>query len=412
MAELTKVRFDTDKGKKILVLDDLALKQLSTALSMVRVPLTDRRAILKGEQEAPPLLYERFRKLMEKRLGRSPVLAAEEGVLVEIKPGVRGRAKPLDVEKQIEVKRKRKHRDEKEGRTYSDVIPIAIGPAVGRRKGEPTSNIFAIGTHRGTKYIIEEISAPIPLPKKMPGTLTGKKRAQEAAVAPYRWQARVLSHPWTKAIRGGFKESKGLAGRYLVGDLTTHTFPIFEGKDGWKKAKEDVERAIDRSYEYRIETGNIPPELARYIETETTKRKPSRSIRPRGRRGGKAFDPTSSEENPWLEEKAEALKKKWKKWSGKKKPSRKNGGKTKTKTANPKNPSVEAHQEIGEKFLSESEKLWEKYRTDGSKKILLDAYRALELAHQEFSYTGDKKGLKQAKAGITAARAEILELID
>lgn len=73
-----------------------------------------------------------------------------------------------------------------------------------------------------------------------------------------------------------------------------------------------------------------------------------------------------------------------------------------------KNPNAQVHQELGEGFLSESEKLWNKFCKDGSKATLLKAYRVLELAHQQFEYTGDSKGKKQAKAGIMAAKAEIL----
>ncbi len=63
---------------------------------------------------------------------------------------------------------------------------------------------------------------------------------------------------------------------------------------------------------------------------------------------------------------------------------------------------------MGEKFLAESERLWDSYCTTGSGTTLLNAYRVLELACQEFEYTGDKTRMKQAKAGIRAARAEIL----
>jgi hypothetical protein len=75
---------------------------------------------------------------------------------------------------------------------------------------------------------------------------------------------------------------------------------------------------------------------------------------------------------------------------------------------NPKNPTSEVHQEMGEGFLAESEKLWDSYCKTGSPKTLLDAYRVLELAYQEFEYTGDKKRMEQAGEGIKAARSEIM----
>jgi hypothetical protein len=483
----------------------------------------------------------------------------------------------------------------------------------------------------------------------MPKTASGRKRAQKAALAPYLWQARVLSHPWTRLTRGGFAErggagsapTSGLAGLHRVGELTTHEFPTFSGKTGWKGAVADVEKAIDTSYIYRVSTGNVPPELERYVKEEIAKvreggrtpalaprRRTGTSGMVRQRRGGRAIPVVrkkKDEENPKKKAKKKATKKK----TSKKRPSKRNpptrngviedwkerreaakdaqqaiksklsaeaaisrhaakeaekeekraekakerasrsaererkravsekyraeqiaehgeiygtpsyavgrglgklaagsrkatarfakmftkteekkvsaavrgqrsvftdlgkrhmnkfegsfkkwqksaadkkpefaqlldsydnllfahayltlGGKddrtaraldqireslltflkcadpskvdivSKTimkearslsgfKRGNPKNPTAEVHQEMGEGFLAESEKLWASYCKTRSTKTLLDAYRVLELACQEFEYTGDKKRMAQAKEGIKAARAEI-----
>jgi hypothetical protein len=389
MADFEEFEFDTDQGSRILVMDESAISQLKSALSTMRVPISQRKAILSHKQKVPPLLYERFRRMMEKRLGESPVRIDIEGKSAKIETKAsRGRAKKLSIAEQIKIKERKRNQALKQGMEYRDVIPIMTGPTVGRRKGEPTNNVFAVGTYRGTTYIIEQISAPIPMPKVMPKSLTARKRLQEAATSPYRWQARVIGHPWTKVRRGpgvsvprkteaqaAGSIRRELATSYRIGDLTTHSFPVFEGKDGWKDAKRDVENAIDRSYEYRVEKGHVPPELERFVKEEKGREKPgvkrSRQIRPRARRKGKAFDPTGSRENP-------------------------------------KNPAAEVHQKMGEELLAESEKLWERYCKNLSNKTLLDAYRVLELACQEFEYTGDNKRKKQAKAGIRAARTEII----
>ncbi len=84
------------------------------------------------------------------------------------------------------------------------------------------------------------------------------------------------------------------------------------------------------------------------------------------------------------------------------------GNPRKRRPRNPKNPTADEHQKLGEKFLRQSEKLWDAYCKTGSRDALLDAYRVLELAHQEFEYTGDGNRRGQAAEGIAAARAELL----
>lgn len=391
MAAFTNITFEDAGGDGqdiALRMSEEAIGQLSSALSLMRVPLDTRREILSGERKAPFMLYARFHKMMRGELGESPIVkGAATSIDVEpIRPtsthrvvggstrerparkSGKARAGALSVEEQIQVKLDRKRRTEAGGRAYRDVLPTFVGPATGRRKGEPTGNIFATGIHRGTSYLIEEI-------------------------APNYWQAKVTKHPWSvgprKAARGFM--GAGGAGRtgrrgFMVGDLIGHDFPVFEGPSGWKEAQRDVEKAIDRSYEYRVETGNIPPELEKWVTKDIAKT----------RKGGRtpSLAPKRRTKNP----KKKASKKKAKKTT-KKKASRKGRS---------RNPTAEVHQEMGEGFLAESEKLWESYCNKKSHKTLLDAYRALELSCQEFEYTGDKKRMKQAKKGIRAARAEIL----
>lgn len=660
MAGLTAFKFGTGRAQQSLKLDEEAVKLLRAALTQIgrsegqsmREAKAERDAIIAGERPVPPLLYNRFLKIMKGRGGFRSVRISE-GVEASITPvrsgydvvpgdkrptmsvgrkpsggrgkALRGRSKDYSVADQIQLKRKEKVRVEKDGRMYRDHMPIVTGPTMGAAKGEATPNIFAIGNHRGTVYAIEEISGPTPLPDKMPETASGRKRAQAAALTPYRWQARVLSHPWSRMTRGGFAESKGrrgayggsssgMEGRFTTGELATHQFPIYTGMSGWKEAQADVEKAINRSYEYRVETGNIPPELERYVKEEIEKvrkkgktpafvpRKRSGSGIVRRRVEGRAA-PAKKEKNPvkngmfddWKErrEEAKAVKqavkskisaeaamsradakeaaraekraekrserekerasrtserdrkraaadkyraeqiaehgehygttsytigtglgkmyqggrvarariakliptfgkgkrqekgksaeikkragtqirnfdvsfKKWESTVAKGKPdfthllnayeeilvahsilvgagiddggirnavegirgsllvflkcvdSTKAGLLTDTSmksarklsmVGNPRNPTAEVHQEMGEGFLAESEELWNSYCKTGSTKTLLDAYRVLELACQEFEYTGDKKRMKQACDGIKAARAEIM----
>jgi len=695
MAELTELRFETGKGERVLVLDQEAIRLLENALTQIgrrpgqsiRERKQERDAILAGQKSVPPMLYNRFHKMMQKRLGESPVRLSQEQIgamgIAPIRPvlapgvsgpvrhrveeaeatdvgGARlpsaagrgratgGRAASMPIGDQIKIKRRRKEKDAQEGRIYRDFIPVTIGATIGRAKGDPTSNIFAVGKHRGTIYIVEEISAPVPLPaaRHMPKTVAGRKRAQAGALAPYQWQARVLSHPWTRMGRGGFAQrgrgtggaTSGLEGLHKTGDLVTHEFPVYEGKDGWKEAKTDVERAINNSYSFRVVKGDIPPELKRHVKDEmkkvreggktpslapivrkkknpkkksksnpkvrtrvkaavsttatVSKRRIAASKKPTKKRASKKKNPSLLEE--WKEKRAaakeaeaaiksklraeaavsraaakeaeraekdaekardraglraerdrktaagekyraeqvaehgelygtpaytvgrglgklaegsrkatarfakmftkpeekklsaavrgqrsvftnigkkhinkfEASFKKWDSSVKKKQPEfaqlldsydnllfahaylTLGGGDGRTARAldqirdsllaflrcvdpqkaelltqtvmkgarklsgfpnsNPKNPTSEVHQEMGEGFLSESEKLWASYCKTRSPNTLLDAYRTLELACQEFEYTGDKKRMRQAKEGIKAARAELL----
>ncbi len=317
MADLTEYKFDTDKGVKILVLDDQAIRQLEQALTQIggmpgqsiRERKKERDAILAGDQKVPPMLYNRFHKMMQTRLGASPVrIEVEGGGTAVFTEGTtsrgrgkatRGRAKSLSIGDQIKVKRDRKREDALQGRIYRDFFPVVIGPTMGRAKGDPTSHIFAVGKYRGTVYIIEQIAQPTPLPfaRDMPKTKRGRERAQKEALKPYLWQARVLSHPWTRVTRGGFGERQGSgsaptsglaqqvqqtrgtrgkfqpAAAYLfrTGELISKDFPVFEGKEGWKEAQAGVEDAIDKFYAYRVAKGDVPPELERYVKDEIKK---------------------------------------------------------------------------------------------------------------------------------------------
>jgi len=650
---LTEFKFETDRGVRILVLDAHSIKLLEQALTQIgggsgkpiRERKRERDAILAGDQSVPPMLYKRFHKMMQERLGASPVRIEVEGggtaVFTEGATSrgrgkaVRGAAKSLSIGEQIGIKRDRKKKDARQGRIYRDFLPVVIGPTIGRKKGDPTSNIFAVGKHRGTVYVIEQISAPHPLPapENMPKSRAGRKRAQKDALAPYLWQARVLSHPWTRVSRGGFGERQGpgsaqtsssagtARGRlqpaagymFRTGDLITHIFPVYEGIGKWEEAQEDVERAIDRSYAFRVAKGDIPPELERFVKDEVKKvrssgRTPSlaptrrkKKNPPRKKAKKKATKKKAPTRNgmleDWKERRTEAkdmqaaikaklraeaavsrheskeagkeeeraakraeraktragrsaerdrkqaasdkyraeqiaehgeqygttsytigtslgkmyrggsaastrfaklftkseekklssavrgqravfkseggkhvkrFEESFKKWHNSVKKGKPDfaylldsyeellvghayltlGGKD-DRTAkgisnirdallgylkcvdpakasllnqtvmkgvrgmssirgNPKNPTTEVHQEMGQGFLAESEKLWDSYCKTHSAKTLLDAYRVLELAYQEFEYTGDKKRMKQAADGIKAARSEIM----
>lgn len=467
MAKYTKIVFEDAGGAGediTLRMSEEAIEQLGMALSILRVPIATRRAILSGKRKAPFMLYTRFHKMMRNELGESPIVKTSETIAVEpIRPTEthrvvggrtrkapprktgRARAAALSVGEQIEVKRERKRRIESEGRPYRDVLPTFVGPATGRRKGESTGNIFATGTHRGTSYLIEEI-------------------------APGYWQAKVTKHPWTVGARGAAREFMGAGGAgrtgrrgFMVGDLMGHEFPVFEGPNGWKEAQRDVESAIDRSYEYRVETGNIPPELEKYVSKEIgqtrrggrtpslapsrRKKNPRKKVKKKATKNAKKpklpatgtlpaagkkmykaiFDSSYKyykTERGATEAQAEeiAARTAWDeveryyykragKWVKRKTPKPQKTRPHDIKlpnSRNPRNPTAEVHQEMGEGFLSESEKLWDGYCKTGSAKTLLDAYRVLELACQEFEYTGDKKRMKQAKEGIKAARAEIM----
>jgi len=413
MSDLREYKFGTANGEEVLVLDEYAIDQLKLALTTMQIPPPRRRDILSGREAIPPLLHNRFKKMMQKRLGGESPIRVKASDVTPVRAGyevvgptevhgrktrrpTRGRAMAMSIEEQLEAKRARKVREEEQGRAYRDVIPVPVGPRMGSQKGESTSHIFASGSYRGTNYIIEEISAPIPLPKNMPATASGRRRVQEAAVAPYRWQARVISHPWTRQTRAGFSDPRGplgggttsgqsLASRFRTGELTKQEFPVFSGKNGWVQAVEDVEKAINRSYEYRVERGDIPPELEPLVGEEKEKvrtRGKTPSLAPRTREG------SSGTVRRRREGRAMPAKSK--------------------NPRNPRNPTSDVHQELGEGFLAESEKLWDSYCKTGSHKTLLDAYRVLVLACQEFEYTGDKKRLEQAGEGIRAASGEIL----
>lgn len=72
-----------------------------------------------------------------------------------------------------------------------------------------------------------------------------------------------------------------------------------------------------------------------------------------------------------------------------------------------KNPSREAHSQTGHAHLLLSQRCWDRYCKNRSVKALMDAYEALVIAHKELSYAKDGVFLKQAKAGLRAARAEL-----
>ena len=446
MAEFKTFRATTAKGEVDIELDEKAMEDLGVALSTLGVRGPRRRAILEGEVPIPGMLYPRFKKDMERRYPETFREVRGERVRVRRGKAARAGAKKLTVEQQVKAERARKRR---EGSGYTAFIPATPSPALGSRRAEPTSNIVVSGTHRGTKYIIEEI-------------------------APNMWQARVIKHPWTK-LRQTAAERMA-ARRWLVGDLMKKQFPTFTGERGWAGAQQNVEGEIDRSYEIFVETGNIPPELERHVKEEIASvrrggrtpslaptRRPSRAVGPRVRKKRNPGNPKLPHtgtlpkaampmfkktfegayeyyrtERKATKKEAEEIAartawdeieryyyKRGDKWVKRKKvlpqverphdvrlktkPKRKTKKKkVSRKKTNPKNPTAAVHQELGEGFLAESEKLWEAYCKKPNHKKLLDAYRVLILAEQEFEYTGDAKGKKQARAGLRAAKAEIL----
>lgn len=72
-----------------------------------------------------------------------------------------------------------------------------------------------------------------------------------------------------------------------------------------------------------------------------------------------------------------------------------------------KNPTPAQHAEVGHAYLLKSQQAWERYLKSRAIKSLMDAHEALVVAHKELGYAKDAKGLKQAKQGLSAARAEI-----
>lgn len=409
MSDFQRFKATTAKGEVEIELDNQAVEDLSIALSTLQVPLARRKAILEGRVPIPGMLYPRFKRDMERR--HPDVFREVRGKQTKVQRGktARASAKAMSIEQQVKAERARKKR---EGAGYTAFIPATPSPALGSRRAEPTSNIVVKGAHRGTQYIIEEI-------------------------APDMWQAKVIKHPWTKLRQTAAERTA--AKRWLVGDLMKKEFPVFKGKRGWSAAQKDVEDAIDRSYELFVETGNIPPELRRHVKESSTSKKKStrtssRSVGPRVRKkksnpkknplahipkgaGIKKIRSVVSQNiatemdagKPQKQAVAIAIR-------SARDDAKRVGGKTSKlilaeyPRQNPKskNPNLEVHQELGEGFLSESEKLWDAYCKSKSKAKLLNAYRALELAHQQFEYTGDSKGKRQAKAGIRAAKAEIM----
>lgn len=72
-----------------------------------------------------------------------------------------------------------------------------------------------------------------------------------------------------------------------------------------------------------------------------------------------------------------------------------------------KNPGPETHQQNGLRHLSKGAQYWKIYYEGGSIADFIQAYEHLILAHEEFTYSKDKVGKRQAKKGIDAARKEI-----
>jgi hypothetical protein len=71
------------------------------------------------------------------------------------------------------------------------------------------------------------------------------------------------------------------------------------------------------------------------------------------------------------------------------------------------NPTAKRHGKTGRDYLKKADEYWDKYYKKGKSKDLIDAYKYLTLAHEELKYAGDKEKLKEAKAGLNAATAEL-----
>jgi len=71
------------------------------------------------------------------------------------------------------------------------------------------------------------------------------------------------------------------------------------------------------------------------------------------------------------------------------------------------NPTEGQHKKLGQKHLERSQKSWEKYRQSDNPKDLFDAYKYLELAHENFKQANNKDGTVQAKEGLRVVRAEM-----
>jgi hypothetical protein len=74
---------------------------------------------------------------------------------------------------------------------------------------------------------------------------------------------------------------------------------------------------------------------------------------------------------------------------------------------NPSNPSMSAHQKNGSQFLNRSEMAWDRFYKKQRSGDLIDSFQFLVLAERELGYAKDRSGIKQAKEGIKAARAEL-----
>lgn len=71
------------------------------------------------------------------------------------------------------------------------------------------------------------------------------------------------------------------------------------------------------------------------------------------------------------------------------------------------NPTAKRHGKTGRDYLKKADAYWDKYYKRGRATDLIDAFKYLSLAHEELKYAGDKEKLKEAKAGLKAATAEL-----
>ena len=80
---------------------------------------------------------------------------------------------------------------------------------------------------------------------------------------------------------------------------------------------------------------------------------------------------------------------------------------------NPKgNPSKSAHEKIGQSHMKKAETAWAKYCDSSCESLadLLNAYKHLEIAREEFQHAGAAEGVRQAKEKISIARADLRKM--
>ena len=72
-----------------------------------------------------------------------------------------------------------------------------------------------------------------------------------------------------------------------------------------------------------------------------------------------------------------------------------------------KNPSESEHQLTGEEALQNSREYWEGYERTGRTNLLVDAYKFLIIAHEEFKYSGESEPRLQTDHMLKQAHKEL-----